>query len=214
MKLITFSRGANSKDLVSAADPVKSEDGAEQVDIPDGDVGQSNSEVDEIPPARRHARLRKLATHIGIPALVVGLSAGTGFITWQNFQQQQDVAAASESVQAATDTTAALLTYQPDTVEKDLEAARSRLTGQFLDSYTTLTRDVVIPGAQQKKIAATATVPAAAPVSASSDRAVVLVFVNQTVTVGADAPTSSTSSVRVSLDRVDDRWLVSGFDPI
>ncbi|QVI30713.1 hypothetical protein MN2019_24370 [Mycolicibacterium neoaurum] len=144
----------------------------------------------------------------------MGLSAGTGFITWQNFQQQQDVAAASESVQAATDTTAALLTYQPNTVEKDLEAARSRLTGQFLDSYTTLTRDVVIPGAQQKKIAATATVPAAAPVSASSDRAVVLVFVNQTVTVGADAPTSSTSSVRVSLDRVDDRWLVSGFDPI
>ncbi|WP_395307988.1 hypothetical protein V4U86_21765 [Mycobacterium sp. AMU20-3851] len=214
MKLNTFPRGANSKYLVSGADPVESEDDAEQAKSPDSPVGESISEASEISSGSRRARLRKLGTRVGIPALIACLSAGTGYVTWQNIQQQRDVAAASESVRAATDTTVALLTYKPDTVDKDLEAARNRLTGQFLDSYTTLTRDVVIPGAQQKKIAATATVPAAAPVSASDSHAVVLVFVNQTVTVGADAPTSSTSSVRVSLDRVDSQWLVSGFDPI
>jgi Mce-associated membrane protein len=40
------------------------------------------------------------------------------------------------------------------------------------------------------------------------------VFVNQTTTVGDGAPTDTTSSVRVSLDKVSGIWLVSGFDPI
>ena len=56
--------------------------------------------------------------------------------------------------------------------------------------------------------------PAAAPVSAKADHAVVLLFVDQTVTVGADAPTNTTSSVRVTLDKVGGRWLISAFDPI
>ncbi len=41
-----------------------------------------------------------------------------------------------------------------------------------------------------------------------------LVFVNQTVTVGNDAPTDTNSSVRVTLEKVGDRWLISEFDPV
>lgn len=102
----------------------------------------------------------------------------------------------------------------PDTVQHDLESARSRLTGTFLDAYTQLTHDVVIPGAQQKQISAVATVAAAASVSTSADRAVVLLFVNQTITVGKDAPTTAASSVRVTLDNINGRWLISQFEPI
>jgi Mce-associated membrane protein len=43
---------------------------------------------------------------------------------------------------------------------------------------------------------------------------VVLVFVNQTVIVGQDAPTDTASAVRVTLDKVGDRWLISSFDPV
>jgi len=43
---------------------------------------------------------------------------------------------------------------------------------------------------------------------------VVLVFVDQTTTIGNDAPSQSTSSVRVTLDKVDGRWLISQFDPV
>jgi Mce-associated membrane protein len=32
--------------------------------------------------------------------------------------------------------------------------------------------------------------------------------------VGQDAPTNSASSVRVTLDKIDGRWLISGFDPV
>lgn len=59
-----------------------------------------------------------------------------------------------------------------------------------------------------------ASVPAGASMSANPKHAVVLVFVNQTVTIGKEKPTNSASSVRVTLDKIGDRWLVSGFDPV
>ena len=83
-------------------------------------------------------------------------------------------------MQAAKDSTIALLSYKPDTVEQQLGAARDLLTGEFRDSYTSLTNDVVIPGAKEKQISAVASVPAAASVSADPNQAVVLLFVNQT----------------------------------
>jgi Mce-associated membrane protein len=38
--------------------------------------------------------------------------------------------------------------------------------------------------------------------------------VNQTVIIGQDAPTNTASSVRVTLDKVGGRWLISQFDPV
>jgi Mce-associated membrane protein len=117
-------------------------------------------------------------------------------------------------MQAAKDSTIALLSYQPDKVRAQLNDARNLLTGDFQQSYTSLINDVVIPGAEQKQISAVATVPAAASVSAEPNHAVVLVFVNQTVVVGADAPTDTASSVRVTLDKRGDKWLISEFQPV
>jgi phospholipid/cholesterol/gamma-HCH transport system substrate-binding protein len=62
--------------------------------------------------------------------------------------------------------------------------------------------------------AAVATVPGEASVSASENRSVVLVFVDQTITVAGGAPSNTASTVKVSLDKIGDQWLVSGFDPV
>lgn len=35
-----------------------------------------------------------------------------------------------------------------------------------------------------------------------------------TMTINGDPSSDSTSSVRVTLDRVGERWLISGFDPM
>jgi Mce-associated membrane protein len=59
-----------------------------------------------------------------------------------------------------------------------------------------------------------ATVPGASSVRATQSHAVVLLFVNQTVIIGQDAPTNSASTVRVTLDKIGDRWLISQFDPV
>ena len=149
-----------------------------------------------------------------IPVLIVGLAACAGYLLWKDSSLRAAQAASVSAVPAATDSTIKMLSYKPDTVQKDLEAAGEGLTGAFKDSYNTLTHDVVIPGAQQKQISAVATVPAASVVSATAKHAVVMVFVNQTTIVGADPPTATASTVRVTMDKVGDRWLVSDFTPI
>ena len=178
--------------------------------------GDSYPEIiaDEPPPPKTGFSWSRLAAFVILPVIAMLLGAAAGYLKWEDSSRREAETARSQAVAAAKDSTVALLSYKPDTVEKDLGAARDRLTGTFLDAYTQLVNTVVIPGAKEKKISALATVPAAAPVSAKADRAVVLLFVDQTVTVGSDAPTNTTSSVRVTLDKVGGRWLISAFDPI
>jgi len=180
------------------------------------DVGDSHPEIGADEPATPKTGFSwsRLAAFVILPVIAMLLGAAAGYLKWEDSSRRDAETARSQAVAAAKDSTVALLSYKPDTVEKDLGAARDRLTGTFLDAYTQLVNTVVIPGAKEKKISALATVPAAAPVSAKADRAVVLLFVDQTVTVGSDAPTNTTSSVRVTLDKVGGRWLISAFDPI
>ncbi|KMO76339.1 hypothetical protein [Mycolicibacterium obuense] len=160
------------------------------------------------------ARWQKLLVYGIVPGLALVATAGVGWLKWVDGRDREAQVAAAESVAAAKDSTVAMLSYQPDDVDKMLEGAQSRLTGSFRDSYAQLIRDVVIPGAKEKKISAVASVPAAASVSATGTHATVMVFVNQTSTVGNDAPVNTSSVVRVNLDKVDGQWLVSGFDPV
>jgi Mce-associated membrane protein len=160
---------------------------------------------------RRWARVLAFGV---LPAIVLILGLAVGYAKWLESSLRDAHLARLESVRTATESTIAMLSYKPDTVEKDLTAARDRLTGNFRDAYTKLTHDVVIPGSQQQKISTLATVPAAASVSATQSHAVVLVFVDQTTTFGDEPPTNSASSVRVTLDRVGDRWLISDFTPV
>jgi Mce-associated membrane protein len=177
------------------------------------DEASLDSAETEEKPARRIQWARVFAYGV-LPAVALLLALGAGYLKWMDNSVRNAEAARDESMQVAKDSTVALLSYKPDTVEKQLGDARNLLTGDFRDSYTSLTTDVVIPGAKQKQISAVATVPAAAAVSAGPNHAVVLLFVNQTVIVGQDAPTDSASSVRVTLDKVDGRWLISKFDPV
>jgi Mce-associated membrane protein len=165
-------------------------------------------------PSRRRIRWSRMIAYGVLPGLALLLALAAGFLKWQDNSVRDANVFREQSVRAATDSTIALLSYRPDTVQKELEAAQGRLTGTFLDSYKSLTHDVVIPGAKEKQISAVATVPAAASTSATGNHAVVLLFVDQTVIVGKDAPTNTASSVRVTLDKVEGRWLISQFDPV
>ena len=184
------------------------------------DIGSQDENVKEDTAApvvatdRRRVNWSRVLAFGLLPGLALLLAVGAGYLKWQDSSVRDAEVARVESIQAAKDGTIALLSYKPDTVEPQLGAARDLLTGDFRDSYTSLTHDVVIPGAKQKQISAVATVPAAASVSAGPNRAVVLVFVNQSAIVGTSAPTETASSVRVTLDKVGGRWLISGFDPV
>ncbi len=183
------------------------------VNAKDADEECGSGTADGTRPRRRVNWSRVIAFGV-LPALALGLAVAAGFLKFQESTSRTDVIGSVESVEAAKEGTTALLSYEPDSVEQQLGAAKALLTGTFRDSYTSLTKDVVIPGVKQKQISAAASVPAAASVSAGPHHAVVLLFVNQRVTVGADAPTDTASCVRVTLDKIGDRWLISDFQPV
>jgi Mce-associated membrane protein len=199
----------------AATEPAPSEAAQDETEVTERATDADGPDHDDQPRiARRRVRWSKAIAYGLIPGLALLLAPVAGYLKWQDGTAREAPAAGVESVRSAIDGTVALLSYRPDTVEKDLDAAKGRLTGTFLDAYTSLTHDVVIPGAKQKQVSAVATVPAAASTSATENHAVVLLFVDQTVIVGKDAPTNTASSVRVTLDKVEGRWLISQFDPI
>jgi Mce-associated membrane protein len=163
---------------------------------------------------QHRSRWRRVFVYAVLPALALLLASTAGYLKWVGGTAGDSPSVAIEPVHAATDGTTAILSYRPDSVEKDLDAAKDRLTGGFKDSYTALIHDVVIPAAKQKQVSAVATVPAAAALSTSQNHAVVLVFVNQSTVMGGDPPSNTASRVRVTLDKVGGRWLIAGFDPI
>lgn len=211
--------GSTATNTVSEtpADPVSPAIAVDEIDDVDPYAASSTAgepDTDERPPSPRRIGWSRMVAYALLPVLALLIASTAGYLKWQDATLREDRAAHPPSVQAAVDGTVALLSYRPETVEKDLDAAKSRLTGKFLDAYTSLTRDVVIPGAKQKQISATATVAAAALTSQNATHAAVLLFVDQTVIGGKTAPTNTASSVRVTLDKIDDRWLISQFDPM
>ena len=167
------------------------------------------------------ATRRRLSAIPLIPvALVLGLLVSGTLAGWLYFAQfrpdtQTDNAVAQSAVNAARDGTVALLSYKPDTLNQDFAAAKSHLTGDFLNYYDQFTKQVVTPAAQTKAVATTAQVVGAAASELHPNSAVVLVFVNQvTTSKERPDPAMASSSVLVSLTKVHGDWLITKFDPV
>lgn len=207
-----------------AIDEASSADAADETAPPEADdadsaeafPGVKDTEPAVAEPEGKSARARwqRVLVYGLLPGLAMLTAGGAGYLKWLQVSARETQSARIESVQVAAESTIKILSYSPDSVDHDLDTARDRLTGTFRDAYTQLTHDVVIPGSKQKKISAVATVPAATSISASSNRAVVMVFVNQSIMVGNDPPSSTASTVRITLDKHDNRWLISDFTPI
>ena len=190
------------------------------------DDKEKDSAVDELDKAADSADSsspprRSLPTIPLVPlALVLGLLAAGGLAGWLYFAQfrpdtQTDNAVAKSAVNAARDGTVALLSYKPDTLNQDFAAAKSHLTGDFLNYYDQFTKQVVTPAAQTKAVATTAQVVGAAASELHPNSAVVLVFVNQvTTSKERPDPAMASSSVLVSLTKVHGDWLITKFDPV
>jgi Mce-associated membrane protein len=180
------------------------------------EIDKTADSADSSAPARR-----RLAAIPLIPAaLVLALLAAGGLAGWLYFTQyrpdtQTDDAVAQSAVNAARDGTVALLSYKPDTLNQDFAAAKSHLTGDFLNYYDQFTKEVVTPAAQTKGVTTTAQVAGAAVSELNPDKAVVLVFINQaTTSKERPDPAMASSSAKVSLAKVHGDWLITKFDPL
>jgi len=156
-----------------------------------------------------------------VPVILVLLLVITGGVAiWLYYNQyrpdrQIDPSVARAAITAASDGTVAVLSYSSDTLDKDFATARSHLAGDFLTYYNQFTQQIVAPAAKQKSLKTTAHVMRAGLSEIHADSAVVLVFVDQSTT-SKDHPDSSmaSSSVLVTLTRVDGQWLITKFNPV
>lgn len=180
---------------------------------PDHDGADGADQGDALIAEPRFGSTRVLVYGL-LPALAFLLAVAAGLLKWHDSSIEGADLARHESVQAARDCTVVLMSFQPDTIEKNLASTRKCLTAGFGDTYTRVAQEMVIPYTKEHHVSAVTHLVAAASVSASENHAVVLVFADQTLTTAGSAPTHVSSSIRVSMDKVDERWLISGFDPI
>lgn len=164
--------------------------------------------------------LRGAQARIGLILLAVAFFASAGLASWLYFyeycpDQQTDSAAAKVVREAASNDTVALLTYSPDSLDKDFAAAKTHLTGDLLSYYTQFTEQIVTPAVKQKSVKSNAVVVRSAVAEMHPDSAVVFVFINQN-TASKENPvgTFAVSAVKVGLKKIDGSWLISSFDPV
>jgi Mce-associated membrane protein len=144
------------------------------------------------------------------PALATGLFYGQ-----YRPDQQADDAATQGAVTAASEGAVAVLSYSPDTLDRDLATAKSHLTGEFLTYYDQFSKQYLAPAVTQGDVSATVTVRRAAASEMHPDSAVVLLFLNQTATSkNRQEPAATASAVRVTLTKVKGSWLIAKFEPI
>lgn len=199
------------------------------VDAPDGawdDPPEPSPEAAEEEP-RESTRVRRfprgrLLTAASAVLLVAGLVAAA-VLGWQYREGQHADRARGEALDAARKAAPVVLSYDYRRLDRDFARARTHLTGDFRDEYGRTTKTVVGPTARKYHGVVKATVvepagggaPAASVVSASPDRAVVLLFVNQvTRSTQVTGSRVDLNRVRMTLTRASGGWKVSGVDAL
>jgi Mce-associated membrane protein len=163
----------------------------------------------------RRRRVKVAPLVLVLLLLLSGALATWLYVVQYQPDEQTDTAAAQTAINAARDGTVALLSYKPDTLNQDFAAAKSHLTGDFLNYYDQFTKQVVTPAAREKAVTTTAQVVGAAASELHPNSAVVLIFVNQaTTSKERPDPAMASSSVLVSLTKVHGTWLITKFDPV
>ena len=142
--------GAETVDTETATDaePAEARGKHEASDVTITD--EDEAAVASFAKPKRETDWSRIVAFALLPALAFVLAIGAGVLRFMDSGVRDSDAARDKSMQAAKDSTVALLSYKPDTVEQQLTAARDRLIGQFRDQYTDLTNNVVIPGAKAK----------------------------------------------------------------
>lgn len=120
---------------------------------------------------------------------------------------------AESALSAARSSVHTILSYDYRTIKTDIANAKADSTGVFASQYASTAQELLSEASQVKAIVQ-ATVGSAGVVSQSGDNVVVLLFVDQATvrqTPGKTTPTTriDQSRVRVTMTRVDGRWLVS-----
>ncbi|KUI13172.1 hypothetical protein AU192_23620 [Mycobacterium lehmannii] len=169
--------------------------------------GDSNDDSNGDETTARH--WRRPALRGALALAFVALLGTTGFLGWQLWQERQ-VAQAGEQARAAAVTYAQVLTsIDSAKVDENFDAVLDGATGEFKDMYSQSSsqlRQLLI----DNKASAHGVVLESAVQSATKDKAVVLLFVDQSVSnTNVPDPRIDRSRIKMTMENVDGRWRAS-----
>lgn len=173
---------------------------------------EEHEEPDEVSedsePALPDRRRKLLVKSIGAVAIITLLTS-TAILGWLSKLQRDNATAATEGLAAAQRFIGILTNVDAAELDENFKAAADGSTGEFKDKYaqsSTQLRQLLV----ENKAAAHGMVVESAVKSASPDRVEVLLFVDQSVSNAAvPEPKLDRSRIRVTMDKVEGRWLAS-----
>ncbi|MGW4544571.1 hypothetical protein ACWEOP_42775 [Streptomyces chartreusis] len=168
-----------------------------------------------------HPRGRRLLTLV-LGVLLPAALVATAVLGWQYRDGSRTASARTQALAAAQKAAPLVLSYDYRHLDKDFASARTHLTGGFHAEYGKTTKAVVGPTAKKYRAVVKATIaapttgtPAASVVSASPDKVVVLLFINQvTESTQVSGARVDLNRVRMTMARTDGGWKVSGVDAL
>ena len=123
----------------------------------------------------------------------------------------QREASRAAAVQSARIRVPVILSYSYQSLDDDLAMSRANIAGSFQDKYAKILSSKVFPGVKAGKLTTKTTVTGAALVESETNRAVVLLFLSQSTTKGANSvPVVSSARVNATLTRTGSSWFVAG----
>lgn len=137
------------------------------------------------------------------------LLASTGALGWQVWQQHQIAKASQEAQRAAVSYAQILTSIDSNKVDENFKDVLDGATGEFKDMYSQSSvelRQLLV----ENKATAHGVVVDSAVQEASKNKAVVLLFVDQSVTnTKLPDPRIDRSRMKMTLEKVDGRWRAS-----
>jgi hypothetical protein len=200
-------RADESANTPEDGDDASTDEGDEQADEDEDGGGLLKRKRPDTERAKRPWRryLRRSA----LPAVLVAALAVSGFLGWRQWQDHQLKAAGAQAQQAAIAYAQVLTSIDSNKVDDNFKQVLDGATGEFKDMYTQSSvklRQLLI----DNKATAHGVVVDSAIQSESSDRVVVLLFIDQTVTnAAAPDPRIDRSRIKMTMEKVDGRWRAS-----
>lgn len=147
---------------------------------------------------------------VGAAALIfVAALALSGFLGWKVWQAQQVAQAGKQAQDAAVSYAQILTSIDSNKVDENFNQVLAGATGEFKDMYSQSSmqlRQLLI----DNKASAHGVVVESAVQSASKDKVVVLLFVDQSVSnTAVPDPRIDRSRIKMTMDKVDGQWRAS-----
>nr|WP_096291198.1 tetratricopeptide repeat protein [Mycobacterium ahvazicum] len=144
-----------------------------------------------------------------LPLLLVASLAVSGLLGWKLWQEHQVKEAGQQAQQAAIAYAQVLTSIDSNKVDENFRQVLDGATGEFKDMYTQSSvqlRQLLI----DNKASAHGVVVDSAIQSASTNKVVVLVFIDQTVANSQSPdPRIDRSRIKMTMEKVDGRWRAS-----